>query len=524
MMYVYFLETTLLALSIIRYTGAFLLPHGVRRAPPQLVSLHGAVGGGEGPSDTTTEPPSAVIDVVVDTLDGPATATMDHPVGDADAKRIDPLENRMVYPSIQAMVRDNTNNSTSFATSRRVFTNRVSMGVLASGLVGSGVLFSMGQQATTPTKPTARPAASSSSTSTPTLEPVNITKVAAETNINITVVCENMCMRVDSKTFQKKSTLKLPGWVPSYLIPPPKVVRDFSNTELFVAAVVAGSAVEMGRTAVLYPVQTLKTRIQTGGTRSSRRFYLRRRIKILRLQVQRHLSEGNLYAGLLPSLLISVPAMGVYYGARDVTKRMLLSLLAPVPLAVAAAFIADVVSLMLRTPADTLAVRLQAATALAVVDEDPVVDDIAEALVEARVADRVGNWWSESLERLPAVIATDLPYLLIRIAVNSVLIPGPIDVGRYELVTFASACACAFLTTPFDVVRTRILVEGAGGETTPRLVPTFRAVIQEGDGGYRNLYAGWLERTVYLGISSLWLPFALVFYTGIRDTILLEWF
>ena len=125
--------------------------------------------------------------------------------------------------------------------------------------------------------------------------------------------------------------------------------------------------------------------------------------------------------------------------------------------------------------------------------------------------------------RLPAVIATDLPYLLSRIALNSIILPGPIDMGRYEIGVVSTAVLCAFLTTPFDVARTRILVNGEYNYYRG-LLPTFRDILKEGEGGISNLWAGWLERTAYLGISAMWLPFSLVFYIAVRDAILLEWF
>ena len=58
------------------------------------------------------------------------------------------------------------------------------------------------------------------------------------------------------------------------------------------------------------------------------------------------------------------------------------------------------------------------------------------------------------------------------------------------------ACLCAFLTTPFDVARTRIL-----------------------------LPAGWFERTVFLGVGRAWFdPLKVIGYLGIRDALLLKLF
>jgi Mitochondrial carrier protein len=363
------------------------------------------------------------------------------------------------------------------------------------------------------------------------LAKVNVTQIARETTINITLECSRTCVSLDSRTFQKKQSLKLPEWVPSYFIPPPRVIKDIPNSELLVAAIVAGSAVEMVRTALLYPLQTLKTRIQAAITtreRKTKQLRIQRRLNVMGLNIARHFREGNLYAGLLPSLLVSVPATGVYYGVRDISKRML-SMMGggpgDIPVALVAAFVADVVSLMFRTPADTLALRREH-------DDDDVAEALADAIADARVEQKVGNWFEESIERVPLVIATDLPYLLSRIALNSVLTNGQtIDIGRYELTTLASAVVCAFITTPFDVARTRILVDsdadptnGIDGGSRQGLLQTFQTIMKEEDGGVRNLFAGCLERTTYLSICSLWLPFALLLYIAIRDTILLELF
>ena len=166
------------------------------------------------------------------------------------------------------------------------------------------------------------------------------------------------------------------------------------------------------------------------------------------------------------------------------------------------------------------------------IEDEDIAETILLAVAEARVEQKVGNWFLESLERLSAIILTDLPYLLSRIVVNSWLLQGKtVNVGTYEVAALMSALLCAFLTTPFDVARTRILVDsdndvsnGIDGGHGKGIVETFQLVMQEGDGGARNLFAGWLERCLYLGISSLWLPFSLLGYMAIRDTILLEVF
>jgi hypothetical protein len=363
------------------------------------------------------------------------------------------------------------------------------------------------------------------------LAPVNLTQVARETSLNVTLDYPKTIVSLDHSTFQKKQSIKLPGWVPPYLVPQPVVIRIIPDSELLISAVVAGSAVEMFRTVLLYPLLTLKTRIQVDiGKRQrtrQRQLLLARRWRVMQMNVRKHWRGGQLYAGVVPSLLVSVPATGVYYGVRDVVKRTLYPFVGmehDVAIAVTAAMVADVVALLIRTPADALAIRLQ------VVSGEQSHN--ATAGNDTNVEDLVGNWFVESIERLPAVILTDLPFLLSKVAINRIILPNGADIGRYELTSITVALLCAFLTTPFDVARTRLLIDsddnpdnGIDGGTGTGLLRTFQAIKKEGDGGVRNLFAGCLERTAYLGVGRAWIePIQLLGYMWIRDVILLQWF
>ena len=354
------------------------------------------------------------------------------------------------------------------------------------------------------------------------LEHVNFTKVAAETNINITLASPTGELTVDPKNFTKIETSKVPDWVPSYLkplvTPKPKAIKVFSNSELLVAATVAGSFTEMARTSLLYPIQTIKTRVQTdvhNRTLQPRPFD--EQLVSLGNNIKRHVNDGNLYAGITPSLLVSVPATGVYYGIRDVTKRMLsMTVIGDVAIALSAALVADVVSLCFRAPGDALALRLQAKGVFSweAQDED------------------VGDWFGDSLKRLPMIIVTDLPYLLSKIFLNKAFIHGSVSIDRYVEYAFVAAVVAAFLTTPFDVARTRILIDSDGdfsngqdGGSGEGVLKTMQDIMREGDGGIQNLFAGWLERVLYYGIGRAWLePIQIIGYVGIRDAVLLEWF
>lgn len=56
------------------------------------------------------------------------------------------------------------------------------------------------------------------------------------------------------------------------------------------------------------------------------------------------------------------------------------------------------------------------------------------------------------------------------------------------------------------------------------VLKTMKRTAAEGD-GLQNLYAGWLERTVFLGLGRAWLdPLKVIGYLGIRDALLLKLF
>ena len=104
--------------------------------------------------------------------------------------------------------------------------------------------------------------------------------------------------------------------------------------------------------------------------------------------------------------------------------------------------------------------------------------------------------------------------------------------AKSHLLLSCVASIAALLTTPFDVARTRILVDSDGdfangidGGSGDGVLKTMRAIVNEGNGGYANLFAGWFERVLYLGLGRAWLePIQLIGYVGIRDAVLLEWF
>ncbi len=395
------------------------------------------------------------------------------------------------------------------------------------------------------------------------LQTSDIKKIAAENRIEVELKdakVSSAVIKIDRENFTKVKVVQPPflRYLPSSVQPlissqfkSVQVLKSIPDDQLFIASVVAGSLTEVIRTTLLYPLSTVKTRVQARSLRSrNRKRKLLRKLKVTWLTFLHETKKGGLYTGVMPSLLITVPASGVYAGTKEVSRRAFTMVIpyiqtvmpshdanamtayySTLVVSLLAAFVADIAALILRTPADVLSLRLQ------VFGDKNVNSDLS-------------SWLKDSIALLPAMIVTDIPYLLSRIFLNAAILTSTenLDLGAYEVETISVACFCAFLTTPFDVARTRILlptlpseVEEKDGSAPMRrlVVPskyreqrrqkvsvplTMKRIAAEGN-GVQNLYTGWLERTLYLGLGRAWLdPLRILGYLGLRDAILLKFF
>ena len=149
-----------------------------------------------------------------------------------------------------------------------------------------------------------------------------------------------------------------------------QVLKSIPDDQLFIASVVAGSLTEVIRTTLLYPLSTVKARVQARSLRTTnRKRNLSRKLKVTWLTFLYETKKGELYSGIIPSLLITVPASGVYAGTKEVSRRAFTmaipffhnalphdenvsTVYSALVVSLLAAFVADIAALALRTPAD----------------------------------------------------------------------------------------------------------------------------------------------------------------------------
>ena len=397
----------------------------------------------------------------------------------------------------------------------------------------------------------------------PRLEPIDIQKVVQENKINITLTCEdeneNAKVYIDRTSFDKfkERTRTYPSWIPSSFLPKskPQIIGRISDGQLLVASALAGSFTEIVRSCILYPITTIKTRVQAAPP-SSEPFSFQDMVPKFVRSIAMQTKSGNLYAGYWPSLITSVPASGIYYGVSDVMKREIRqhSNLDELSVILLAVLVADVVSLAVRTPAVIFSVRRQAADMVDVdgieyedmnVEKDSILDVDAgiDMTDEQNLLDnyKEEDWWHEFREdcwhQLPIIIITDLPYLLLKLSIRFTLAQGNENIAQYEVLNSFAASLASTITTPFDVARTRILVDsdrdasnGIDGGSGEGVFEAMNRIMHEGTGDdskprIQNLYAGWFERLAYFGIGIAWLePIRGLLYYGIRDLLLLTIF
>ena len=285
------------------------------------------------------------------------------------------------------------------------------------------------------------------------LKVIDLKKISEEGRIDVELIYKQRpldlavpIVKIDRETLQKVRVYQPPAflrYLPSSVQPLVsgqfqsfKVLKSIPNEQLFVASVFAGSLTEIIRASLLYPLSTIKSRVQARKRKSlinNRKRSVRRRLRVTWLTFLYETKRGDLYAGLLPTLLISVPASGVYSGAKDVSKRVLSAAVefhafrnpaaaSPYYSALAvnllAAFVADIAALAIRTPADVLSLRLQ-------------------VFGKTNVRSDFGSWAKDSAALLPAMIFTDTPLLLSRIFLNAAIATSGENLGRYEFETVA---------------------------------------------------------------------------------------
>jgi solute carrier family 25 S-adenosylmethionine transporter 26 len=218
----------------------------------------------------------------------------------------------------------------------------------------------------------------------------------------------------------------------------------------------------------------------------------------------------SLYDGILPNILKEAPSSALYLGIYELFRTFLSShtALSPLPIYLLAGGMGEAVASIFRVPSETVKTRVQTG--------DDAMSALKAVFMDPKVRGNAIRSWSASLTR-------DVPMGAIQIAlfeiIKTLILESPdIDfdistLGAEALLGAFGGAVGAFVTTPSDVLTTRIITQPEGQEEGP--VAMLKRLSDEGGPG--ALWVGALERTLY------WAPAIGIFlsvYCSLRQTAL----
>ena len=256
-----------------------------------------------------------------------------------------------------------------------------------------------------------------------------------------------------------------------------------STSTYLLAGAVAGVCVDV----VLFPLDTIKTRMQSAvGFRASGGF-------------------GNIYAGIASAAVGSAPSAALFFATYEHTKRLLTPYIEhsshsnryePLVHCTAAA-IAETIACLVRVPTDNIKQKRQAGLF-------PTTPAAISHIVAAQ-------GWGGFYVGYMSTIMREIPFSLIQFPLYEAMkryyhsryhtTQHDTSPAVYAAMGSASGSIAAAVTTPMDVVKTRMMLR-RGGEAAgqPGVAGTMREVYREG--GVGRLFSGVGPRVLWIGLGG----------------------
>ncbi|XP_050211624.1 S-adenosylmethionine carrier 1, chloroplastic/mitochondrial-like [Mercurialis annua] len=249
--------------------------------------------------------------------------------------------------------------------------------------------------------------------------------------------------------------------------------EDSCKFSVFYNGLIAGGIAGAVADTALYPVDTIRTRMQAA--HGGRKIMLK-----------------GLYSGLTGNLVGSIPASAIFIGVYEPVKQKLLKAFPENLNALAqltAGAVAGLVSSLVRVPTELVKQRIQ-------------TRQFTSALVAVRVIAT-----KEGLKGLyagyGALLLRDLPFDAIQFCIYEQLLMGyKLAVQRdlkdpeFALVGASAGAITAALTTPLDVVKTRLMLQGSSKQYNG-VFDCFRTIVKEE--GAHALLKGIVPRVLWIG-------------------------
>ncbi|CAE7211220.1 SAMC2, partial [Symbiodinium natans] len=242
-----------------------------------------------------------------------------------------------------------------------------------------------------------------------------------------------------------------------------------------------GIAQNIAKQVVLHPFDTVKTRLQAQAGRPEAS-----RAELFR----------DVYRGLLPTLVSGTPGSAAFFAAKEAASAQLRQQAAPDPLPTLGGVVLGVLSAKaVKTPFDVAETKAMAtvATEGEALAWDGSWGKLREAYDKEGFPGLYRGYGANVLYKLPADLAKFLAYEGLRGSGAAGSMPPGV---AGAIATLASNA----VTTPLDVVRTQVMVEGGGKKSSPNALEKLQELLQSGDSEQIWSGFGWrLARGVVAG-------------------------
>lgn len=257
-----------------------------------------------------------------------------------------------------------------------------------------------------------------------------------------------------------------------------------SPSETFQIALISGAVAGFTVDAILFPLDTLKTRLQLAASGSVRK--------------PGALLSG-LYAGFGPAVLASAPAAAAFFGVYDYLKRTLSDRFSDAsdrytPLfQMLAAAGGDVASSTVRVPFEVVKQRMQSG-----MYGSPVA-----AVRNIAMTEGVGGFFAG----YTSLVLRELPFDALQFPLYEFLKSALASRQKRSLHTWESSICgsiaggvAAAVTTPLDVVKTRLMTQSASNPKYLGIIHGIRTIASEE--GPATLMSGVVPRVVWISLGG----------------------
>eukprot|EP01041_Mallomonas_annulata_P011794 gene11794-24710_t len=217
------------------------------------------------------------------------------------------------------------------------------------------------------------------------------------------------------------------------------------NKSIFINGFICGAVINAAKNLILHPIETLKTRLDTG-------------------------MKGNIfadvYSGIVPALIGGIPAAAVFFGTKDLFRSIFrqYSFIDPKFATILAVTLAQFPYWLLRNPSEVIKTRLRTTSTENSTSTSSSLQDI---LQRNTITDYYTGLIPNLLYALPSDWLKFIAYDLISYSL--------FNIHESESVTVIQALICGALAslvaeticTPLDVVRTRIMCVDGSCELLP---------------------------------------------------------